>query len=75
MLKKSLTNIIRNIVDNNLDIKKAIFNGISLYEEPYPAHYIFKNGQLTNDLFTDYSISRGSGLSKGKYYIIFKPKG
>lgn len=74
-VKKSLTNIIRNIVDNNLDIKKAIFNGISLYEEPYPAHYIFKNGQLTNDLFTDYSISRGSGLSKGKYYIIFKPKG
>ncbi|MEJ7174088.1 hypothetical protein WL278_06940 [Staphylococcus caprae] len=74
-IKNCLNDKIRNIVEENSEIKKAIFSGEGLYEEPYPAHYIFKSGQLTDEIYTNYSITRGSGLSKGKYTIIFKPKG
>lgn len=63
----------RKVIENNPSIKAAIFAGKGLYEEPYPASFIVKHGELTNEIVTEYSITRGSGLSKGNYTIIFKP--
>lgn len=72
-IKKYLNNKLRKVIENNPSIKAAIFTGKGLYEEPYPASFIVKHGKLTNNIVTEYSITRGSGLSKGKYTIIFKP--
>lgn len=72
-IKKYLNNKMRKAIENNPSIKAAIFAGKGLYEEPYPASFIVKHGELTNEIVTEYSITRGSGLSKGNYTIIFKP--
>ncbi|XVL44796.1 hypothetical protein ABLW00_06250 [Staphylococcus equorum] len=72
-IKKYLNNKMRKVIENNPSIKAAIFAGKGLYEEPYPASFIVKNGELTNEIVTEYSITRGSGLSKGQHTIIFKP--
>lgn len=72
-IKKYLNNKMRKVIENNPSIKAAIFAGKGLYEEPYPASFIVKHGELTNEIVTEYSITRGSGLSKGNYTIIFKP--
>lgn len=74
-IKKTLNDRIRDVIENNPKVKNAIFKGDQLYSEPYCANYIFKKGELTSDVITQYSITRGSGLSsKGIYTIIIKPK-
>ena len=72
-IKKYLNSKLKNIIEDNYSIKSAIFAGKGLYVEPYPASFIVKNGELTSEIVKEYSITRGSGLSKGKYTIIFKP--
>lgn len=63
----------KNIIKSNVVIKKKIFNGIGLYKEPYTAHYFMQEKDITvlNDI--PFSISTGSGRSKGKYTIVLKP--
>jgi hypothetical protein len=67
---------LRQVIDNNENIKKMIFTGERCFEPPYYINYIYKNGVLSKDIIPkDYQISNGSGRSKGKYTIIFKPRG
>ncbi len=65
---------LRNIIEKHDEVKNMIFTGQGCFEEPYYISYIYKNNKLTKDVIPEkYSISNGSGRSKGKYTIIFKP--
>lgn len=51
-----------------------IFTGKGCFDAPYYIDYIYKNKELSKDIMpSKYQISNGSGRSKGKYTIIFKP--
>lgn len=71
-IKKESENILRNIIDSDIDLKKAIFQGLGWFDEPYVAHFIYKNSELTKNIITNYTITTGSGRSKGNYTIIIK---
>lgn len=64
---------IKNIVDTNLNIQEIIFNGKSIFEEPYCATYTFINNTFKRAEIYPYTVTTGSGRSKGNYTIVFKP--
>lgn len=61
-------------IDSNIAIQEKIFNGYTLYEEPYTATYLYKNNFLAELKYIPFSITTGSGRSKGQYTIVLKPK-
>lgn len=65
---------IRDIIEKNSDVKEMIFTGKGCFEAPYYINYIYKNKMLSNEVIPSrYQITNGSGRSKGKYTVIFKP--
>lgn len=64
---------IKDIVDTNLNIQEKIFNGKSIFEEPYCATYTFINNKFKRAEIYPYTVTTGSGRSKGNYTIVFKP--
>lgn len=72
--RKYCEDILRNVIENNKEVKETIFTGKGCFEAPYYVNYIYKNQKLSKDIIPKkYQISNGSGRSKGKYTIIFKP--
>lgn len=73
----SVTTISKEIVikaiEENKELKKAIFTGQGWFESPYYIDYILTHGELSNDVYMPYYIDNGSGRSNGKYYITVKP--
>ncbi len=65
---------LRKVIEDNEDVKEMIFTGKGCFEDPYYVNYIYKNKELSKEVIpSKYQISNGSGRSKGKYTIIFKP--
>lgn len=73
-INKKVKVIVKEIIESNLDLKSSLFTGKGWFEDPYAIDFIFKNGELTPEVYTDYTISNGSGRSKGNYTIILKPQ-
>ena len=74
MFRDYCENKLREIIENNREVKEKLFSGKGCFEDPYYVNYIYKNGKLSNKVIPDkYKISNGSGRSKGNYTIIFKP--
>ncbi len=72
-IKNYCNDYIKNKIMTNEDLQKKIFNGISLYSEPYTAHYFYK-GDIIKKLTTiPFNVTTGSGRSKGDYTIVLKP--
>ncbi len=64
---------ITKLIDTNKDLQLKIFNGVSLYEEPYTT-YFFYHGDGLNELTTiPFNVTTGSGRTKGDYTIVLKP--
>lgn len=60
-------------INNDETLQQKVFNGIYLYEEPYPA-YFFYHGDVIEDLKTlPFYVTTGSGRSHGDYTIVLKP--
>lgn len=72
-INKIAKQIVREVIENNKMLKRNLFSGKDWFGQPYFVNFIFKNGKLTNDIYTEYTISNGSGRSKGIYTIILKP--
>lgn len=73
-IKTNCNKNIREIILNNQEISDLIFKGERNFEEPYVAHFIYKNQIMQLNMPTDISITTGSGRSKGKYTIEIKPR-
>lgn len=66
--------LVKDVIESNIDLKACLFTGKGWFEDPYCIEFIFKYGNLTTEMYTDYVISNGSGRSKGVYSIILKPQ-
>lgn len=73
-INKKAKVIVKEAIENNPDLKASLFTGKGWFKNPYAIDFIFKNGELTPEIYTDYTISNGSGRSKGVYTIILKPR-
>lgn len=66
-------NELKESIQENIEVYKALFTGSTWFDEPYVAHYIYLNKKIAENKLTDFSITTGSGRSKGKYSIEIKP--
>lgn len=73
-IRKKSQEIIKNAILADCDLYKAIFTGEGWFDDPYYAKYKYINGKLEENTTSDFSITTGSGRSKGKYSIEIKPK-
>ncbi|MBU5227040.1 hypothetical protein KQI36_10355 [Clostridium senegalense] len=73
----SVTTISKEIVikaiEENEELKKALFTGQGWFDSPYYIDFVLTHGELSNDVYMPYYIDNGSGRSKRKYYITLKP--
>lgn len=65
---------ISRLILGDKTISDFIFKGIGNFEEPYTAHWIIENEILKPNYYIPFSITTGSGRSKGIYTIVLKPK-
>lgn len=65
---------IKHAICSNTQLSESIFTGKHWFEEPYIANFIYKDGNLSNNSVADFSITTGSGRSKGKYNIEIIPQ-
>ncbi len=72
-IKQYAEHKICDIINNSDYLQQIIFNGINIYEEPYCAYYLFKNGILDKLTYLPFNVTTGSGRSKGIYTIVLKP--
>jgi len=73
-IKKCANNKIKNTILENEKLLDTVFKGKYLYDEPYVAEYIFKDGRLEENKPFDFTVTTGSGRSKGDFTIVLKPK-
>lgn len=65
---------IEAIVINDSKISNIVFKGESIFDEPYVAHYLVTHGIIKKNSSYDFSVTTGSGRSKGIYTLEFKPR-
>lgn len=70
--KYSLKKIYEQI-NESADLQEKIFNGKTLYEEPYTAWYFAKGLEIVSLKNINFTVTTGSGRSKGDYTIVLKP--
>lgn len=62
---------IKGIVESNIELKESIFMGKHWFKSPYHADFIYEKGKLKENKIQNFSITTGSGRSKGNYTITF----
>ena len=72
-IKHYSINKIHEIINNSVSLQKKIFNGYNLYQEPYTAWYFSQNNNLIELKYIPFSITTGSGRSRGNYSLVLKP--
>lgn len=73
-IKKHSNEKIKEIIKSNSNTLNLIFKGSGNFEEPYVAHFIFIENTLKLNNATDFSVTTGSGRTKGSFSIEIKPK-
>jgi hypothetical protein len=59
---------------NKKSIANFIFFGKGNFQEPYTAPWLFEHGQFKKNYVMPFTVSTGSGRSRGKCTIVIKPK-
>ena len=65
---------IKRMIEENVNLQKKIFNGVSLYEEPYTAFYFYHGNKIEELAIIPFNVTTGSGRSHGDYTIVLKPQ-
>lgn len=75
-LKKVATHKLRDIIESNQEVYDKVFFGTDVFKEPYAATYFYQTELLHKDELRKlpFSITTGSGRSKGKYTVVIKPR-
>jgi hypothetical protein len=72
---KTLSNTaISNVINSDKKVADYVFTGIGLYPEPYPAHWLYEAGTFRKNGPMPFTVTTGSGRSRGDYTIVIKPK-
>lgn len=61
-------------IKNDKKLSDFIFLGKGNFKEPYTAPWLFADGKLQKNSRFPFTITTGSGRSKGKFTIVVKPK-
>jgi hypothetical protein len=56
-------------------ISKLLFMGIENFEEPFTAPWLYEGGVFRKNSIMPFSVTTGSGRSRGSFTIVLKPKG
>ncbi len=64
---------IKSEIQSNVELSENIFMGMHWFESPYHAIYLYEGGRLKKNEITDFSITTGSGRSRGTYNIEITP--
>lgn len=72
-IKNNACKEIKRAIENDRNLQLKIFNGISLYEEPYTAFYFYHGDEICELTTIPFHVTTGSGRSKGDYTIVLKP--
>jgi hypothetical protein len=62
-----------NIISTSPELQQKIFNGITLYDEPYTAFYFYHGNDIKELTYIPFTVTTGSGRSRGDYTIVLKP--
>jgi len=65
---------IAKIINTNKSISDFIFFGIGNFEEPFTAYWLFEYGEFKANYVIPFTVTTGSGRSKGVYTLVLKPK-
>jgi hypothetical protein len=72
---KTISNeTIKKQVLESIEISDLVFKGIGNFEEPFTAHWIIENDEIKENYYVPFSVTTGSGRSKGIFTIVLKPK-
>lgn len=74
LIKKFSNDEITKIINTDKNISDFIFFGIGNFEEPFTAYWLFEHGEFKANYLIPFTITTGSGRSKGVYTIVLKPK-
>lgn len=72
-VKSYCNNEIKRMSIEDTDISGYIFRGHGNFEEPYVAHWIYEKGKFKELTSYDFTVTTGSGRTKGDFTIVFKP--
>ncbi|MBO5738945.1 hypothetical protein J6R97_06365 [bacterium] len=72
-IRKKAQEKIKEEIQKNIELSESIFMGKHWFEAQYQALFIYEKGILRKNTIMDFSITTGSGRSKGKYSIEIKP--
>lgn len=72
-IKKISNDKIKNIIEKDEFIREFLFFGKNNFKEPYTATWIYDKGELKRNSPIPFSITTGSGRTKGIYTIVLKP--
>ncbi len=73
-LKVFSNEYIEKIINENKKIQEIIFNGYHIYDEPYSASYFYHGNKIEALNYIPFTITTGSGRSRGIFTIVLKPK-
>lgn len=74
LIKKFSNEKISQIINSDKSISDFIFFGIGNFEEPFTAYWLFEHGEFTPNYIIPFTVTTGSGRSKGVYTLVLKPK-
>lgn len=64
---------IKQIILSNSTISNIVFKGTDIYDEPYSAYFLYKDNNFILNESYNFTVTTGSGRSKGNYTIVLKP--
>ncbi len=73
-IKRYANKEIAQLIKNQKSISNFIFYGIGNFKEPFTAPWLFEHGTFRKNHIMPFSVTTGSGRSKGKCTIVIKPK-
>jgi hypothetical protein len=74
LIKKFSNAKIAEIINSDKQISDFIFFGIGNFDEPFTARWLFEYGEFKANYVIPFTVTTGSGRSKGIYTVVLKPK-
>ena len=73
-IKRYAKREIVKIIQEKKEIADFIFFGVGNFKEPFTAPWLYEHGTFKRNYYIPFSVTTGSGRSRGKCTIVIKPK-
>ena len=73
-IKRYAKKEIHKKVKESPSISKLLFMGIENFEEPFTAPWLYEGGVFRKNSIIPFSVTTGSGRSRGSFTMVLKPK-